>query len=554
MESLARSQEILQRQLPQVRAIYERHGLDRERIDQLTPLIERFEIRIPLIGAFSSGKSSLLNALLGEKILATDVTPETAVPAELRFGPERHFLGCFPDGRRIPLDETDLRENRLAELLPQGWVEAQLPNPTLAKRPQLVLVDLPGWDSGITAHERVIDDYVGRSLAYGVVVSVEDGALRDTLRRALRELAIAQMPVIVIVAKADKRPPEDVQTVAKQLHDQIAALMDREPLALAVTSARKKTLDTLEAALDLLQSKAAEIFATQIVASYRTELNHAAQLLETLANQKNQDAEKIQAEIDKLKQDLQTFDARLQHETEALEAQIEPILATIRRRAERALADRLETFTERALDGRDISDEILTTIRLVVAEAVRQEFQPALQRYLERLTDSLPSSLDIHLHRVTSASDNATSTFRWNNLAVVLGPWLARIPHPIGKAVSLLLPLLASLFTNLAEQKRQEIEAARQRERTRSQVRQVIDDALRQVDAHLRTVLTEQVRAAQAEVARTIASERDELQKTLATLLAALQQGEAETAALRERAQADLDRLNALLAELPATH
>jgi hypothetical protein len=43
------------------------------------------------------------------------------------------------------------------------------------------------------------------------------------------------------------------------------------------------------------------------------------------------------------------------------------------------------------------------------------------------------------------------------------------------------------------------------------------------------------------------------VKKTLTTLAAALQQGEAETAALRQRAQADLDCLNALLAELTPT-
>lgn len=158
MTSLPFRQITLQRQLQAVRDIFARHGLDQERVDELSALIEHFEIRIPLIGAFSCGKSSLLNALLGERLLATDVTPETAVPAELRFGPERRFAGCLPDGRRLALNETDLRENRLAPLLPAGWVEAQLPSPVLAARRQLVLVDLPGWGSGVAAHERVIDD------------------------------------------------------------------------------------------------------------------------------------------------------------------------------------------------------------------------------------------------------------------------------------------------------------------------------------------------------------------------------------------------------------
>lgn len=124
MTSLATRQATLQRQLPIVRDIHARHGLDTSRVDELAPLIEHFEIRIPLIGAFSCGKSSLLNALLGENLLATALTPETAVPAELRFGADRSFSGCLPNGRHLTLNEADLQENRLEALLPAGWVEA----------------------------------------------------------------------------------------------------------------------------------------------------------------------------------------------------------------------------------------------------------------------------------------------------------------------------------------------------------------------------------------------------------------------------------------------
>lgn len=553
MTSLASRQTTLQRQLQAVRDIHARHGLDQNRIDELAPLIEHFEIRIPLIGAFSCGKSSLLNALLGESLLATAVTPETAVPAELRFGPERRFAGCLPDGRRLPLNEADLRENRLAPLLPAGWVEAQLPSPALAARRQLVLVDLPGWDSGVAAHERVIDDYAGRSLAYGVVVGVEEGALRDSLRRALLELAITQMPVVLIVSKADKRPPEDVQAVVERLCADITALMGREPLAVAITSARKNDLGKFGAALDTLQAQAGEIFETRIVDAYRRNLQHVAQHLGLLSNQDNKDTARLQADIDKLEQDIRAFDIRLQKETDALEAQIGPILGTIRLRVENALGGRIEMLTERALSGQNISDDILGTARLVISEALRQEFEPAMQRYLDRLVDALPSRLDFNFDLGQVKSGGASTSggeFRWKALGMTLASLVGKIKHPLAQIVAPLLPILGALLDSQADRDHQKIEEARQREQVRSSIHNALDDAARQIDAQLRPVLSEQVQKAQAEVARNIDAERDEVKKTLATLAAALQQGEAETAALRQRAQADLDRLNALLAEL----
>ena len=552
MASLASRQTTLQIQLQVARDIHAHHGLHVSRIDELAPLIEHFEIRIPLIGAFSCGKSSLLNALLGESLLATAVTPETAVPAELRYGAERSFSGCFPDGRRLTLNESDLRENRLTVLLPAGWVDAQLPNLALAARQQLVLVDLPGWDSGVAAHERVIDDYAARSLAYGVVVGVEEGALRDSLRRALLELAITQMPIVLIVSKADKKTPEDVQAVVKRLRADITVLMGREPLAVAITSARKKDLGTLEAALDTLQAQAGEIFETRIVDAWRHTLQHAAQHLGLLANQDNKDAARLQADIDKIEQDIRTFDIRLRKETEALEAHIGPILGTIRQRVENALGARVEMLTERALSGQDISDDILGAARLVISEALRQEFEPAMQRYLDRLVDALPSRLDFNFDFNLKADVASTEDgeFRWKALGTTLAPLVKMIKHPLAQIVAPLLPILGALLDSQGGQQRRQIEAARQREQVRSQVHGALNDAVRQIDTQLRPALREQVQKAQTEVARNIDTERDEVKRTLTTIVAALQQGEAETAALRQGAQADLDRLNAMLAEL----
>jgi len=52
--------------------------------DEVTRLqsdIEHTELLVPVIGAFSAGKSSLLNAFLGENVLGIGLTPET----ELRY-------------------------------------------------------------------------------------------------------------------------------------------------------------------------------------------------------------------------------------------------------------------------------------------------------------------------------------------------------------------------------------------------------------------------------------------------------------------------------------
>ena len=78
---------------------------------------------MPLIGKFSSGKSTILNALIGENIFATNVDPETAVPAELSYSAEESFIACYPDGKRVEVSSDEIKNNQLSSLHPNGWIE-----------------------------------------------------------------------------------------------------------------------------------------------------------------------------------------------------------------------------------------------------------------------------------------------------------------------------------------------------------------------------------------------------------------------------------------------
>ena len=546
-------QNTLQQQLAGVRALFQARELDTTRINELTPLIEHFQIRIPFIGGFSSGKSSLLNALLEEPLLSTEVTPETAVAAELRFGKVPRFIGYKGDGQTVAVTRQQIEDNQLQMLLPKGWLAIEMPCAALADIQQLVLVDMPGWGSGVDAHQRVVDDYASRSLAYAVVVSAEEGTLRDSLRRALLELAIEEKPVVLVVTKAHKRPDGDVANVTRQLTDEITQLMGRPPLATSVTSAGKRDVVQLKTALALLQSRAENVFFHSVTQPWRGQLQHAAQLMQVLSGQDFKDAEAIAADIDTFEQKMAEFDQRLQRETESLEERVGPILGAIRIRVDNALSQRLESLTSRALDGVNISDDVIGTARLVVAQALKEEFEPTMQRYLDRLVDALPSKLDFNFQLSNShtGSRNADSEFGWKALSTGLAPLLLKIPHPLAKIAAAILPILGFLMDNKADQQRQEAAEARQRERAKSQVREALTQAAGQIEAQLRPAMEAQIQKAKESIAQSIAAERSDIERTLTAKRQALQQGESEAAAQREKAQTDLNQLQAWLAALP---
>ncbi|MDA8407313.1 MAG: dynamin family protein [Deltaproteobacteria bacterium] len=73
---------------------------------KLVALKERLEegrFHLAILGQFKRGKSTLLNALIGESILPTSVVPLTAIPTFVEYGPERGVRVHYQDDK--PSDE-----------------------------------------------------------------------------------------------------------------------------------------------------------------------------------------------------------------------------------------------------------------------------------------------------------------------------------------------------------------------------------------------------------------------------------------------------------------
>ena len=271
-----------------------------------------------------------------------------------------------------------------------------------------------------------------------------------------------------------------------------------------------------------------------------------------------QEAGLISAEIETFEQTMGEFDQRLERETQTLQDQLGQILVTIRLRAENALLQRLDSLAYSAQAGADISDEVLGAVRLVLAQAIKEDFEPALSRYLERLHDALPTRLEIKL-QLPNAEGAGADRSSYSGLGLMLAPvltLLSQFPNPLVKLVAVLLPVLATLFERKAERQMQEIEEVRQFERVKSQLRSQLAQAVNQIEAQLRPQLQQQIDQVHAALARKFALERRDIERTLAAKRDALQAGLEQAAAQRTQASADLALLEQCLAELqtPGPH
>ena len=165
---------------------------------------------VACLGQFKRGKSTLINALLGEALLPTGVPPVTSVVTVVRHGPlrARVRLGAG-DWREAPVEkladyvsETANQENRLGVT----GVEVFCPSPFLEHG--LCLVDTPGVGSIFAGNTEDAHAFVPHVDAAIVVLGGDPPISQDELR-LISELTPRVRDVFVALNKADKlSPPE----------------------------------------------------------------------------------------------------------------------------------------------------------------------------------------------------------------------------------------------------------------------------------------------------------------------------------------------------------
>ena len=151
---------------------------------------------VVIVGEFNAGKSSFINALLGEKYLKVGVLPTTSKIGILRSQPDSGVAsGIWKKAEKIMLDDVEELD------LPVGWLN------------HVALIDTPGTNAIIEKHEALTLNIVPRSDLVLFVTSAER-PITESERDFLNKIQKWGKKVIVIVNKIDLlRNPEDRQQV-----------------------------------------------------------------------------------------------------------------------------------------------------------------------------------------------------------------------------------------------------------------------------------------------------------------------------------------------------
>jgi len=168
-------------------------------------------LEVAVVGEFKRGKSSLINALLGQEVLPVGVLPLTAVPTIL----ERGVPGCvvdFADGRREAQDLEQVgrfvaEDANPGNALGVARVVVRLPAPLLDQGVRLV--DTPGVGS-IHTHNTLATDAYLPNLDAAVLVVSADPPISEAERAFLTQVSEYAVRLFVVLNKADYLAPDDL--------------------------------------------------------------------------------------------------------------------------------------------------------------------------------------------------------------------------------------------------------------------------------------------------------------------------------------------------------
>lgn len=123
----------------------------RQTVRKLSARLSTRRFHLAVLGQFKRGKSTLVNALVGQKILPVGLVPVTAIPTFLSAGPETRIRVAFQNAESscIPIEQlADYVSEKGNPHNRREVASVEIEVQTLFLREGVVLVDTPGIGSG----------------------------------------------------------------------------------------------------------------------------------------------------------------------------------------------------------------------------------------------------------------------------------------------------------------------------------------------------------------------------------------------------------------------
>lgn len=548
-----------------VRLIYdlqEKYELLRDDFKNFLADTDDFRVITPVVGKFSTGKSSLLNSLLGKNqlnkfYLGVDLTPETAVPTEITYDSPDKIVVVDNDGHgnEIGLNEYH-SENFSATQISK--IRLMLDNEFLKSISTVKIVDMPGFDSGVELHNRAIDEYLPQSHAYILIFAATEPVIPESIANFLRELKIYKMPVYIVITKsrsvADSQLAECVENIRRNAADYLGL----KDINICCTNAKGKHIEIQPFAkiLQDIESDSRAIFVERVNAVLHIEAERLANYLRAVIRQTDLTPSELEYKKEECRRNLEDLKARLAKTKQEFAAQTDSCINSIQSKVTESLYNSASSLEVALMNHGDINSKVNALVRETVLSAMQNEFAPKFRRYVEKINShirldinpNLDLKVDERNFAVETAIQTAVAGAVKNLVPKVLGAFGLAVSGPVAALIGVAASLL---FSSAREESRQNDQLMQARRQVHNEI---IPQITAQVGDSIRKIIYSQIDNVNAQLDEEALQQIRDQEKILAEITSNL---EIESTARAEKLRSmneDLETVNSILSRIEVTN
>ena len=170
---------------------------------------------LPLVGEFSSGKTTLINSLTDSKKLETATQPTTATIYEVHFGCDKCKAEILDENGNIQIieDIAELKNEILSDsfLIKVFDSSKKVPSTT-------ILVDTPGLSSPNPKHKQTLVNFLPQSDGILLITDVNQQITRS-LTDFIETMKLSMKPIYLVITKCDTKSKTDLESAKKYISE-----------------------------------------------------------------------------------------------------------------------------------------------------------------------------------------------------------------------------------------------------------------------------------------------------------------------------------------------